>query len=206
MASNKKKAPPKTPRGLLLLLAGVAAALAISAIGLGMLARQKPGVSVSAIGGPFALQTGGGKTITDRDMLGEPFLVFFGYTHCPDVCPTTLAQISQVLKALGPETKLKVLFITVDPERDTPKLMAEYAGSFGPNVIGLSGDRAAVDKVLKEYRVYARKIPEKDGGYSMDHSAVIYLMGRDGKFLHAFNVQRPPDQAAAELRPLLASQ
>jgi protein SCO1 len=203
MASNKKKSPPQTPRSLLLLLAAFAVALALSAIGLGMLAKVKPGASVSAVGGPFALQTGGGRILTDRDMIGEPFLVFFGYTHCPDVCPTTLAQIAQVLQALGPDTKLKVLFITVDPERDTPRLMAQYAGSFGPNVIGLSGDRAAIDKVMKAYRVYAQKVPEKNGAYSMDHSAVIYLMGRDGKFLHAFNIQRPPEDSAAELRPLL---
>jgi protein SCO1/2 len=206
MASNRKKSPPQTPRSLLLLLAGFAVALALSAIGLGMLARINPGASVSAVGGPFALQTGDGRTITDRDMLGEPFLVFFGYTHCPDVCPTTLAQISQVLQALGPETKLKVLFVTVDPERDTPRLMQQYAGSFGANVIGLSGDRAAIDKVMREYRVYAQKVPEKNGEYSMDHSAVIYLMGRDGKFLHAFNIQRPPEDSAAELRRLFAAQ
>ncbi len=203
MASNKKKAPPQTPRALLLLLAAFAVALALSAIGLGMLAKVKPGASVSAVGGPFALQTGDGRILTDRDMIGEPFLVLFGYTHCPDVCPTTLAQIAQVLQALGPDAKLKVLFITVDPERDTPKLMAQYAGSFGPNVIGLSGDRAAIDKVMKDYRVYAQKVPENNGGYSMDHSAVIYLMGRDGKFLHAFNIQRPPEAAAEELRSLL---
>ncbi|MGO8738193.1 SCO family protein [Rhodoblastus sp.] len=201
MASNKKKAPPKTPRSLILLLAGFAVALALSAIGLGMLAKQQPGVS--AIGGPFALQTGDGRTVTDRDMLGAPFLVFFGYTHCPDVCPTTLARMSQVLQALGPDTKLKILFITVDPERDTPELMAQYASSFGSQVIGLSGDRAAIDKVMQDYRVYAQKVPEKNGDYSIDHSAVIYLMGRDGKFLHAFNLQRPPEDAAAELRPLL---
>ncbi|MCI4677755.1 SCO family protein [Rhodoblastus acidophilus] len=204
MASSTNKAQPKTPRALLALLAVFAAALALSAVGLGMLARERASAPApSAIGGPFALKTGDGKTITDRDLLGEPFLVFFGYTHCPDVCPTTLAQISQVLNDLGPDNKLKVLFITVDPERDTPRLMQQYAGSFGPNVIGLSGDRAAIDKVMKEYRVYARKVPEKGGEYSMDHSAIIYLMGRDGKFLHAFNVQRPPEQAAAELRPLL---
>ncbi len=84
--------------------------------------------------------------------------------------------------------------------------MAQYASSFGPNVIGLSGDRAAIDQVMKDYRVYAQKVPEKNGDYSMDHSAVIYLMDRDGRFLHAFNLQRPPEDAAAELRPLLAAQ
>ena len=206
MASNSKKSLPPTPRPLLLLLAAFVAALALSAIGLGMLAKLRPGVSVSAVGGPFALQTGDGRTVTDRDMLGEPFLVFFGYTHCPDVCPTTLAQISQVLTALGPDTKLKVLFITVDPERDTPRLMQQYAGSFGANVIGLSGDRAAIDQIMKAYRVYARKVPEKNGGYSMDHSAVVYLMDSQGRFVRAFNVQQPAAQAAAELKSQLAAQ
>ena len=110
------------------------------------------------------MQTGGGKsgaveTVTDAELRGAPFLVFFGYTHCPDVCPTTLFQLSQVLRALGPDAKIKVLFITVDPERDTPELMKDYATSFDPRIIGLSGDRAAINKVLAEYRVYARKEP-----------------------------------------------
>ena len=158
--------------------------------------------SSAAIGGPFRLASGE-QTVTDADLRGAPFLVFFGYTHCPDVCPTTLFQMSEVFRALGPDAKIKGLFITVDPERDTPDRMKEYAGSFDPRIIGLSGDRAAIDKVLAEYRVYARKAPGADGEYTMDHSAVIYLMDRDGKFLRAFNLERPPEKAAAELRPLL---
>jgi len=206
MPPSKPAHTPKAPRSLLWLLAGLAAALALAAIGLGALVHDQPGAPASAaIGGPFTLETGGG-TMSDKDLRGAPFLVFFGYTHCPDVCPTTLAQLSEVLRALGPDARIKVLFVTVDPERDTPKLMQDYAGSFDPRIIGLSGDRAAIDHMMKAYRVYARKVPEKDGGYSMDHSAIVYLMDRDGKFLHAFNVERPPDQAAAELRPLLAAQ
>jgi protein SCO1/2 len=111
--------------------------------------------------------------------------------------------MSEVFRALGPDAKIKGLFITVDPERDTPDRVKEYAGSFDPRIIGLSGDRAAIDKVLAEYRVYARKAPGAEGEYTMDHSAVIYLMDRDGKFLRAFNLERPPEKAAAELRPLL---
>ncbi len=136
-------------------------------------------------------------------MRGAPFLVFFGYTHCPDVCPTTLFQMSEIFRALGPDAKIKGLFITVDPERDTPDLVKTYAGNFDPRIIGLSGDRAAIDRVLAEYRVYARKAPGANGDYTMDHSAVIYLMDRDGKFLRAFNMERPPEKAAAELRALL---
>ncbi len=205
MASNNKQTEPKMPRALMWMLAGLVAVLAVAAIGFGSLVGP-PGASshgTAAIGGPFRLETGAGKVVTDTDMRGEPFLVFFGYTHCPDVCPTTLFQLAQVLRALGPDAKIRVLFITVDPERDTPKLMQDYAESFDKRIIGLSGDRAAIDKVISAYRVYARKEASAKGEYTMDHSAVIYLMGRDGRFLSAFNLQRPPEQAAAELKPLL---
>ena len=207
MANAEPKLQPKPqpkPVRTLLLVAGVAAALTLSGLGLGLLLQEKPGAPAPvAIGGPFVLESGDGQKVSDADLRGAPFLVFFGYTHCPDVCPTTLAQISEVLRALGPDAKIKVAFVTVDPERDTPQLMRDYASSFDPRIIGLSGDRAAVEKVMTEYRVYARKAPGKDGEYTMDHSALIYLMDRDGKFLRPFNIERPPEQAAAELRPLL---
>lgn len=196
---------PKTPRPLLWIFIFGAMLLTAAAIGLAALVSEKSGggmQSSSAIGGPFRLASGE-QTVTDADLRGAPFLVFFGYTHCPDVCPTTLFQMSEVFRALGPDAKIKGLFITVDPERDTPDRVKEYAGSFDPRIIGLSGDRAAIDKMLAEYRVYARKAPGANGEYTMDHSAVIYLMDRDGKFLRAFNLERPPEQAAAELRPLL---
>jgi protein SCO1/2 len=207
MAGNTPE--PKTPRALWAMLVFVALLLGAGAIGLGALVSEQSGAKSSGgIGGPFRLQTGGGKsgpveTVTDADLRGAPFLVFFGYTHCPDVCPTTLFQLSEILRALGSEAKIKALFVTVDPERDTPELMKDYAGSFDPRIIGLSGDRAAIDKVMAEYRVYARKAPGEGKEYTMDHSAVIYLMDRDGKFLRAFNLERKPEQAAAELKPLL---
>ncbi len=210
MAADKPSPEPKTPRALLG-DSGLCRAFcsARGAIGFCALVDEHPGAkSASVIGGPFQLKTGGGKagaeqTVTDADLRGAPFLVFFGYTHCPDVCPTTLFQLSEVFRAMGPDAKIKVLFVTVDPERDTPELMQEYASSFDPRIIGLSGDRAAVAKVLAEYRVYSRKEPGQNGEYTMDHSAVIYLMDRDGKFVRAFNLERPPQQAAAELKPLL---
>jgi protein SCO1/2 len=204
MAAPKENPEPKSPRALRWLVAGFAVALALSAFGLGLLIQEKPNVPApSAIGGPFVLETGAGRKISDQDLRGAPFLVFFGYTHCPDVCPTTLFQISEILRALGPDAKIKVVFVTVDPERDNPQLMQDYVGSFDPRIIGLSGDRAAIDKVMAEYRVYARKSPGQNGEYTMDHSALVYLMDRDGKFLRAFNLERPPEQAAAELKPLL---
>lgn len=204
MTVPEEKSQARTKRALPWLAAGLAAALAFSAIAFGMLTSERPGAPASAaIGGPFALEAGGGKTISDRDLRGAPFLVFFGYTHCPDVCPTSLSQISEILRALGPEAKIKVLFVTVDPERDTPELMRDYASSFDPRIIGLSGSRAEIDRMLAAYRVYARKAPAKNGDYSMDHTALVYLMDRNGKFLRAFNIERPPEQAAADLRAAL---
>jgi protein SCO1/2 len=203
--TSATKTPSKPPRSLAWILV-VAALLLTAAVGLVTLGSlgDKPGGGGSsiAIGGPFQLQSGG-KNVTEADVRGAPFLVFFGYTHCPDVCPTALYQMSEVFRALGPEAKIKGLFITVDPDRDTPDLVKAYAGNFDSRIVGLSGDRAAIDKARAAYRVYARKAPGADGEYTMDHSALVYLMDRDGKFLRAFNLDRPPEQAAAELRPLL---
>jgi len=191
-------------RALPWIAAGVAALITLAGIGAAMLTTERTDApATAAIGGPFVLETGGGRKVSDQDLRGAPFLVFFGYTHCPDVCPTTLSQISEILRALGPDAKIKVLFITVDPERDTPALMEDFASSFDPRIIGLSGSRAAIDTVLTEYRVYARKAPAKNGDYSVDHSALVYLMDRDGKFMRAFNIERSPDQAAKELRSVL---
>ena len=154
------------------------------------------------IGGSFALATGEGKTVTDKDMLGHPYLVYFGYTHCPDVCPTALAQISDIFAKL-PGKPVKALFVTVDPERDTPKLMADYVSSFDPRIVGLSGTQQQIEDVEKTFRVYAKKGPAKDGDYAMDHSSVVYLMDRNGQFVEAFNLERSSSEAAKELESYL---
>jgi protein SCO1 len=206
MTVANKARDPKTPRVLVWMLIALAAVLTAVALGLGALTgdRTPPGASApGGIGGPFRLETGDGRFVTDADLRGAPFLVFFGYAHCPDVCPTTLFKLSEVLRLLGPEAKIKALFVTVDPERDTPALMQEFAGNFDPRILGLSGDRASIDAMLRAYRVYAKKVPGAKGDYTMDHSAVIYLMDSQGRFLRAFNLERPPEQAAAELKPLL---
>ncbi len=105
-------------------------------------------------------------------MKGKPFLVFFGFTHCPDICPTTLFDMSQLMKALGPDAdRTGALFITVDPERDTPKVMKDYLSNFDPHVRGLTGDPAAINAAIKAYRVYAKKVPLENGDYTMDHTA-----------------------------------
>ncbi len=113
-----------------------------------------------AIGGPFKLVDQNGATVTDADIKGRPFLVFFGYTHCPDICPATLFEVSEVMRALGKDAdRTGALFITVDPERDTPAVMKDYLSSFDPHLRGATGDRAAIDAAEKAYRVYAKKVP-----------------------------------------------
>jgi protein SCO1/2 len=184
---------------LLVFLVGAAALAAAAFITFAPSARQGGQSLASAVGGPFALTTSDGKTLTDKELRGAPFLVFFGFTHCPDICPTKLFEISEVLRAAGPKgEKLKALFVTVDPERDTPETMKSYLGSFDPRIIGLTGERAAIDATVKAYRAYARKVPLKDGDYTMDHTALVYLMDRNGGFVGAFNIERPPAEAAKE--------
>lgn len=158
----------------------------------------------AAIGGPFQLTDQNGKAVTDKSLKGKPTLIFFGYTHCPDVCPTSLFEISEVLRAMGKDAdKVNAVFISVDPERDTPATMKDYLSSFDPHLEGLSGDPAETAKVISSYRVYAKKVPTKDGDYTMDHTALIYLMDRDGRFVSPFNLKRPPEEAAAELKRYL---
>ena len=159
------------------------------------------GTAGSAIGGPFKLVDENGKPITDRDMKGRPYLVFFGYTHCPDVCPTTLFEVSEVMRALGKDAdRTGALFITVDPERDTPAVMKDYLSSFDPHLRGATGESAAVDAAEKAYRVYAKKVPTGNGEYSMDHTALVYLMDKQGRFVAPFSLKRRPEDAAADLR------
>ena len=162
------------------------------------------GRAVASVGGPFHLEDQTGKPFTDQDMKGRPFLVFFGYTHCPDVCPTTLLEISDVMKALGKDAdRTGALFVTVDPERDTPAVLKDYLSNFDPHLRALTGDPAAVEAALKAYRVYAAKIPLKDGDYTMDHTAAVYLMDKDGRFVSTFNLKQSPEAAAGQLRGYL---
>lgn len=158
----------------------------------------------AAIGGPFQLTDQNGKAVTDKNLKGKPTLIFFGYTHCPDICPTSLFELSEVLRAMGKDAdKVNAVFISVDPERDTPATMKDYLSSFDPHLEGLSGDPAETAKVITSYRVYAKKIPTKDGDYTMDHTALIYLMDRDGRFVSPFNLKRTPEEAAADLKRYL---
>ena len=159
---------------------------------------------VAAIGGPFELVDQNGRTVTERDLKGRPFLVFFGFTRCPDICPTTLFEVSEIMRALGKDAdRVGALFITVDPERDTPAALKDYLSSFDPHLAGLTGEPAAVAAVAKAYRVYFKKVPLDQGGYTMDHTAIVYLMDKDGRFVSPFNMKRTTEAAAADLRRYL---
>jgi len=199
---------PKNPKAsrITLLLAAFLGGLVLflGAIFLVTGVSLSPSAGVPGIGGPFHLIDQNGNPFSDQDMKGKPYLVFFGYTHCPDICPTTLFEMSQLFRKLGPDAgRAGALFITVDPERDTQSVMKAYLASFDPHLRGLTGDPKAIEQALKGYRVYAQKVPLKGGDYSMDHTALVYLMDKDGHFVAPFSMQRTPDAEAAELRQYL---
>ena len=187
------------------IIAAFAASLAIGLLLLTWLMGDVKKIATpAAIGGPFQLTDPNGKAVTDKSLKGKPTLIFFGYTHCPDVCPTSLFEISELLRVLGKDAdKVNAIFISVDPERDTQAAMKDYLSSFDPHLQGLSGDPAETAKVITSYRVYAKKIPTKDGDYTMDHTALIYLMDRDGHFVAPFNLKRTPEEAATDLKRYL---
>jgi protein SCO1/2 len=195
----------KAPRSRALAMRIVAVLVAVALVGFAAFLLTSPSERPRAalIGGAFALEDGAGKTVSDQTLKGRPFLVYFGYTHCPDVCPTELARISDILSKMG-DKAIPTLFITVDPERDTPKVMQDYVSSFNPAVIGLSGSSQAVEATEKTFRVFARKGQKQpDGDYSMDHSSIVYLMDKTGAFVEAFNVERSPEDAAKDLAKYL---
>jgi protein SCO1 len=197
--------PNKQPRSAAFALRAAATAFVVVALGFAAFILVSPSGRPRAalIGGPFALENGDGKTVSDQTLRGRPFLVYFGYTHCPDVCPTELAHISDILNKMGKKA-IPALFITVDPERDTPKVMQDYVSSFNPAIVGLSGSPQSVAATEKTFRVFARKGEKQpDGDYSMDHSSVVYLMDKNGAFVEAFNVERPPEEAAKDLEARL---
>jgi protein SCO1/2 len=195
-----------TSRVLLVLAAFLAGLVLFFGVILIVTGRNPAPVVTAAanIGGPFRLVDQNGKPITDQDLKGRPFLVFFGFTHCPDVCPTALFEVSEILRKLGPDAeRARALFVTVDPERDTPEKLKDYLSSFDPHVIGVTGDPAAIAAVAKAYRVYSKKIPLDGGGYTMDHTAIVYLMDKQGRFVAPFNLKRTPEAAAADLKRYL---
>jgi len=153
------------------------------------------------VGGPFRLTGQDGKSVTDQDFRGRYMLIYFGYSFCPDVCPTTLSVMAQALEKIGGRSRqVAPIFITIDPERDTPKVLDDYMKAFGPSFVGLTGSVDDIKAVEKKYRVYAVKKPLEGGNYGMDHSSVIYLMGPDGKLVSFYDEAISPDDLAKELK------
>jgi len=162
------------------------------------------GTGIANIGGPFQLTDHTGKTVTEKDFLGKPTAMFFGFTHCPDVCPTTLYEMTTWLEDLGDDAdKLNIAFVTVDPERDTPDLMADYISAFDPHISALTGTPEQVEKIVKAYKVYRRKVEQEDGEYTMDHTATIYLMDADGQFTGTIAYGEAEDIAMEKLKRLV---
>jgi len=142
-----------------------------------------------------------GKTVKDSDFRGRFMLVYFGYTLCPDVCPTTLGSVADALaKLAGQRSHLVPLFITLDPERDKPAALKTYLSAFGPEFVGLTGSTAEITKVAHGYRVWFRRHPLGHGGYALDHTSALYLMGRDGKFVTYYDDATDPEALARDLR------
>ena len=153
------------------------------------------------IGGPFALIDHNSEPRTDKDFGGKLMLVYFGFTYCPDVCPTDLQNIGLALDMLGEAgERIQPLFITVDPARDTPEHLKDYVPMFHPRLIGLTGDAAAIHSAAAAYRAYYAQVPLKDDDYTVDHSSFIYLMGADGEYLGFFPPGAPPEQIVQTLR------
>jgi protein SCO1 len=159
------------------------------------------------VGGPFSLIDGDGRPVTDQTWHGKYMVVYFGYTYCPDVCPTTLTNLSDALDKLGAKAdRLQPLFITVDPKRDTPPVVKQYAAAFGPRIIGLTGSAEQIAAAAKAYRVYYAEHRTGTGpdDYSMDHSSVLYLMGPDGRFIAPLRADQTGQEMAAALTKLMS--
>jgi len=204
-----RSAKPKAPAFALLatIFAGILVLVAGVLIGLAFRDPAK-GVAGSplgaAIGGKFSLVDQDGKPFTDADLKGKWQLVFFGYTHCPDICPTALNDLSLALDQLGAKkSEVGIVFVSVDPERDTPAVLKSYAQSFDGPIVALTGTPAEVAQVAQDYKVYYAKHPSADGGYDMDHSALIYVMDPQGRFTATFTPDDTSDAIAARLKKLL---
>ena len=197
-----------TMRGLRLLLwALVGLAAAGTAV---LLLRAPPPVPsaempLATIGGPFTLTGSDGKPFASSRLAGKPYAIFFGFTHCPDVCPTTLARLVKLRGQLGDKADaLAIVFVSVDPERDTPAEMARYAGLFEAPIVALTGSQAAIDRVKQQFGVFSEKVPAGDGDYSVDHTATVFLMDAAGKFVATISHDEGDAAALAKLERLTA--
>jgi len=187
---------------LWVLVAAAAAAMAY----LYFFGNKSTQLSGDKLGGEFNLVRQDGNPISDKDLLGKPHAIFFGFTNCPEVCPTTLYEMSTWLVELGEDAKgINVYFMTVDPERDTAEILGEYLTSFDAQITGITGKKEDIEKALRSYRVYFKRVELDDGDYTMDHTATVYLLDARGKFSGSISYGEDGKSAVAKLRKLLKS-
>lgn len=186
-------------------VAAAAIAYAFLLVGQGYMDGPKTAQGpVAELGGEFSLTDQQGKPFTRENVAGAPHAVFFGFTHCPDVCPTTLFTLSELMKQLGGDAdRLRVLFVTVDPERDTVGQLSTYMSSFDPRITALTGDTTAVDRMVRNFKAYSRKVPTANGDYTMDHTSLVFLMAGDGRFVGTLDQHEAADVQLAKLKRLL---
>jgi protein SCO1/2 len=185
----------------MVLLAGIGVAVIVVWPG-----RTAAPVRSSQIGGPFALIDQDGRPVTDRTFLGKPTVFYFGFTYCPEVCPTTLGHLAAWMRALGPEAdKLNVVFVSIDPERDTPAKLKAYLSAYDPRFRGLTGSPEAVAAAAHQFNVYYNKVPLQDGGYTVDHSTTLYLMDAQGRFVEPIGYDEDSGMALASLKALVGA-
>lgn len=186
------------------------AAFAAGALWLGEIQQRANNPSGTASGPiahstPFALTTHTGNLFDSTTLEGQPYLIFFGFTHCPDICPTTLLEVSKTLDALGPDAdRLQAIFVTIDPKRDTVELLKAYLSSFDSRIVGLTGPENDIKRVARQYRIFYEKVPSEDGDYTMNHSASAFLYNGSGRLVSTLSFEESPDIREAKIRKLIA--
>jgi protein SCO1 len=189
-------------------------AVAVALFGLGAIAVSgyslRPGSETAfqpgaPLGGEFSLIDQRGEPVTEAIFRGKPSVTLFGFTHCPDVCPTGLMEMAKWAEELGPDAeKLSFVFVTVDPERDKPQVLSDYIEAFSPRIVGITGDPNAVNAMTKDYKIYSRRVPIDGGDYVMDHTASMILQDADGNFAGTIATGEAHETGLAKLKKLVA--
>jgi protein SCO1/2 len=186
-------------------------AVVLVAIGVFFLTSPEPHqaparmVTSTSFGGPFTLVGSDGQAFGTDQLKGKPYVLFFGFTHCPDTCPTTLARLVKLRRESGGDGAFDIVFVTVDPERDGPKEMGTYSKAFGAPIIGLTGSPQQINQVKKEFGIFSEKVPTGDGDYTVDHTATVLLFDRDGKFVATIAPDEQDQPAVDKLKRMITS-
>jgi protein SCO1/2 len=206
-----KITPPRSPVTRLRLILWLIVAVAIVLFAASVVLRtprsttvQETATGPSNFGGPFTLVGADGKPFSSSRLSGRPYAIYFGFTRCGDVCPTTLSRMVKLRKELGSDAAFSLLFVTIDPAHDGPKEVGQYAELFGSPIIGLTGSKAQIDRVKKQFGIYAQAVPNAPMGQEMEHSAIVLLFDRSGKFVGTITPDESDADALAELKRLIA--